>query len=86
MESAIALCGQVAGRIDAVRPVAEIMAEIREEFRDVVRGGVPAEAVTPQPHVADPNAVDPVVDPNAADTNAADPGGGESSGQGDGSY
>jgi enoyl-[acyl-carrier protein] reductase II len=37
MEAAIPLTGQVAGRIDAVRPVAEIMAEIREEFRSVVR-------------------------------------------------
>jgi enoyl-[acyl-carrier protein] reductase II len=38
MEAAIPLTGQVAGRIDSVRPVAEIMAEIREQFRDVVRG------------------------------------------------
>jgi enoyl-[acyl-carrier protein] reductase II len=38
MEAAIPLTGQVAGRIDAVRPVGEIMAEIREEFRNVVRG------------------------------------------------
>jgi enoyl-[acyl-carrier protein] reductase II len=37
MEAAIPLTGQVAGRIDAVRPVAEIIAEIREEFRNVVR-------------------------------------------------
>ena len=32
MEASIALCGQVCGRIDAVRPVAEIIAEVREEF------------------------------------------------------
>ena len=37
MEAAIPLTGQVAGRIDAVRPVAEIIGEIREEFRNVVR-------------------------------------------------
>ncbi len=28
----IALSGQVCGRIDAVRPVAEIIAEVREQF------------------------------------------------------
>jgi len=38
MEAAIPLSGQVAGRIDAVRPVAEIIAEIRREFFDVVGG------------------------------------------------
>ena len=32
MEANIALTGQVCGRIDAVRPVAEIIAEVREEF------------------------------------------------------
>ena len=32
MESSIALTGQVAGRIDAVRPVAEIIAEVKTEF------------------------------------------------------
>ena len=32
MEASVALCGQVCGRIDAVRPVAEIIAEVREEF------------------------------------------------------
>ncbi len=32
MEASIALCGQVCGRIDAVRPVAEIIAEVRAEF------------------------------------------------------
>jgi enoyl-[acyl-carrier protein] reductase II len=36
MEASIALCGQVAGRIEAIRPVAEILAEIRSEFFDVV--------------------------------------------------
>ena len=36
MEAAIPLSGQVAGRIDAVLPVAEIIAEIRREFFDVV--------------------------------------------------
>ena len=32
MEASIALSGQVCGRIDAVRPVAEVIAEIREDF------------------------------------------------------
>lgn len=32
MEASIALSGQVCGRIDAVRPVAEIIAEVRDEF------------------------------------------------------
>lgn len=32
MEASIALTGQVCGRIDAVRPVAEVIAEIRDEF------------------------------------------------------
>jgi enoyl-[acyl-carrier protein] reductase II len=32
MEASIALTGQVAGRIDSVRPVAEVIAEVREEF------------------------------------------------------
>ena len=32
MEASIALTGQVAGRIDAVRPVAEVIHEIRDEF------------------------------------------------------
>ena len=32
MEASFALCGQVAGRIDAVRPVAEIIAETVDEF------------------------------------------------------
>ncbi len=36
MEAAIPLSGQVAGRIDSVRPVAEIIAEIRDEFFDIV--------------------------------------------------
>jgi enoyl-[acyl-carrier protein] reductase II len=36
MESSIALTGQVCGRIDSVRPVAEIISEIREEFFRVI--------------------------------------------------
>ena len=32
MEASIALSGQVAGRIDSVKPVAQIIAEIVEEF------------------------------------------------------
>ncbi|MEY2958629.1 MAG: hypothetical protein RLZZ01_1197 [Actinomycetota bacterium] len=36
MEAAIALTGQVAGRIDAVRPVADIIAETVREFAEVV--------------------------------------------------
>ena len=36
MEAAIALTGQVAGRIDAVRPVAEIIAEVRNDFFRVI--------------------------------------------------
>ena len=38
MEASIALTGQVCGRIDAVRPVADILAEVRAEFFDVVGG------------------------------------------------
>jgi len=37
MEAAIPLTGQVCGRIDAVRPVAEILAEIVEEFDATLR-------------------------------------------------
>jgi enoyl-[acyl-carrier protein] reductase II len=36
MEASIALSGQVAGRIDAVRPVAEILAETVREFHEVI--------------------------------------------------
>lgn len=36
MEAAIPLTGQVCGRIDAVRPVADILAEICEEFADTL--------------------------------------------------
>ncbi len=36
MEASIALTGQVAGRIDSVRPVAEILAEIKTEFFEVI--------------------------------------------------
>ena len=32
MEASIALSGQVCGRMDAVRPVAEIIGEVREQF------------------------------------------------------
>jgi enoyl-[acyl-carrier protein] reductase II len=32
MEASIALTGQVCGRIDAVRPVADILADVRDEF------------------------------------------------------
>lgn len=38
MEAAIPLTGQVAGRIDAVRPVSEIMAEIKDEFFSTLGG------------------------------------------------
>ena len=37
MEAAVPLCGQVAGRIDAVKPVAEILADIDREFRETLR-------------------------------------------------
>ena len=36
MEASIALTGQVCGRIDSVRPVAEIIAEVRDEFFKVM--------------------------------------------------
>lgn len=36
MEASIALTGQVCGRIDAVRPVAEILASVRAEFFDTL--------------------------------------------------
>ena len=36
MESSIALTGQVAGRIDSVRPVAEIIREVRDEFFELI--------------------------------------------------
>ncbi len=36
MEASIALSGQVCGRIDEVRPVAEILSEIRDEFFDTI--------------------------------------------------
>ncbi|MDH3640897.1 MAG: nitronate monooxygenase [Gammaproteobacteria bacterium] len=38
MEASIALSGQVAGRIDSVRPVAEVIAEIRDEFFQTIGG------------------------------------------------
>jgi enoyl-[acyl-carrier protein] reductase II len=36
MEASIALTGQVAGRIDSVRPVAEIIEEVKQEFFETV--------------------------------------------------
>jgi enoyl-[acyl-carrier protein] reductase II len=36
MESSIALTGQVAGRIDSIRPVAEVIAEVKEQFFDTL--------------------------------------------------
>jgi enoyl-[acyl-carrier protein] reductase II len=36
MEASIALCGQVAGRIDAVKPVAQILSETIAEFEDTI--------------------------------------------------
>ncbi len=38
MEASIALTGQVCGRIDAVRPVADIVGEVREQFFSVMGG------------------------------------------------
>lgn len=38
LENGIALTGQVAGRIEAVRPVGEILAETVREFRAVIEG------------------------------------------------
>ena len=36
MEAAIPLTGQVAGRIDSVRPVADIIADTVREFGEVI--------------------------------------------------
>jgi enoyl-[acyl-carrier protein] reductase II len=36
MEAGVALCGQVAGRIDAIRPVADIIRETSKEFFEVM--------------------------------------------------
>jgi enoyl-[acyl-carrier protein] reductase II len=36
MEAAIPLSGQVAGRIESVKPVAEILAETEEEFFETI--------------------------------------------------
>jgi enoyl-[acyl-carrier protein] reductase II len=36
MEAAIALSGQVAGRIDTVKPAKQIIDEVIEEFHDVM--------------------------------------------------
>ena len=41
MEASIALTGQICGRIDAVRPVAEILDEIEAEFFDTI-GALPS--------------------------------------------
>ena len=38
MEAAVPLCGQVAGRIDAIEPVAQILAGIRSEFFATLQG------------------------------------------------
>jgi enoyl-[acyl-carrier protein] reductase II len=38
MEASIALSGQVCGRIDSVRPVAEVIEEIKEEFFQTIGG------------------------------------------------
>ena len=38
MEASIALSGQVCGRIESVRPVAEVIAEIKEEFFQTIGG------------------------------------------------
>ena len=38
MEASIALSGQVAGRIDSVKPVAEIISEMVEEFESIMDG------------------------------------------------
>ena len=32
MEAAVPLTGQVAGRIDSIKPVAQILREVREDF------------------------------------------------------
>ena len=36
MEASIALTGQVAGRIDSVRPVQEVIHEVRDQFFEVI--------------------------------------------------
>jgi enoyl-[acyl-carrier protein] reductase II len=36
MEASIALSGQVAGRIDSVKPVAEVIAETMAEFDETI--------------------------------------------------
>lgn len=38
MNSSIALTGQVAGRIDSVRPVKEVIEEVRDEFFETISG------------------------------------------------
>ena len=38
MEASIALSGQVAGRIESVKPVAEIISEMVGEFESIMNG------------------------------------------------
>ena len=38
MNAAIALSGQVAGRIDSVRPVADVIRDTAKEFFEVIEG------------------------------------------------
>jgi enoyl-[acyl-carrier protein] reductase II len=38
MEASIALSGQVAGRIDTIKPVAQIIAETMSEFHETIHG------------------------------------------------
>ena len=38
MEAAIALSGQVAGRIDTVKPAGQIIRETIDEFHDIMAG------------------------------------------------
>ena len=38
MEAAVPLSGQVAGRIETIKPVAEILGETRDEFFRILEG------------------------------------------------
>ena len=38
LNASVALTGQVAGRIDSVRPVAEVIEEVVREFHQVLEG------------------------------------------------
>lgn len=49
MEAAIPLTGQVAGRIESVRPVAEILADVQREFFEVLGGLAGRYLETPAP-------------------------------------